>query len=90
MIGLLTRRITELELSRFVSQEFVTFMAKLNQEDLTVIGALMKAGKVTPVIDRRYGLSEVAEAVRYVEAGHARGKVIIDLAHAHGLSTAAH
>ena len=45
MIGLLTRRITELVLSRFVSQEFVTFMAKLNQEDLTVIGALMKAGR---------------------------------------------
>lgn len=89
MIGVLTRRITELVLSPFVSQKFVSFMAKLNQEDLTVIGALMEAGTVTPVIDRQYSLSEAAEAVRYVEAGHARGKVIIDLAPAHGLSTAA-
>ena len=40
---------------------------------------LMKAGKVTPVIDRRYSLSEVPEAIRYLEEGHARGKVVITL-----------
>jgi NADPH:quinone reductase-like Zn-dependent oxidoreductase len=39
----------------------------------------MKAGKVTPVIDKRYRLSEVPEAIRYLEAGHARGKVVITL-----------
>jgi NADPH:quinone reductase-like Zn-dependent oxidoreductase len=78
MIGILTSRITELVLSPFVSQKFVSFIAKLNQKDLTAIGALMAEGKVTPVIDRRYSLSEVAEAVRYLEEGHARGKVIID------------
>ena len=39
---------------------------------------LMRAGKVTPVIDRRYSLSEVPEAIRYLEEGHARGKVVID------------
>jgi len=83
MIGLLTRQITELVLSRFVSQKFVTFMAKLNQEDLTVLGALMEAGKVTPVIDRRYTLREAPDAVRYLEEGHARGKVIIALDRAH-------
>jgi NADPH:quinone reductase-like Zn-dependent oxidoreductase len=78
MIGVLTGRITELVLSPFVSQKFVSFLAKLNREDLTAIAALMEAGKVTPVIDRRYSLSEAAEAVRYLEEGHARGKVVID------------
>src|SRR6266540_2589633 len=79
MIRLLSRWIPELVMSPFVSQKFVSFMAKLNQKDLTAIGTLMAAGKVTPVIDRRYSLSEVPDAVRYVEEGHARGKVIIDL-----------
>lgn len=79
MIRVLTRSITELVMSPFVSQKFMSFMAKLNQKDLTALGALMAEGKVTPVIDRRYSLSEVPEAVRYVEEGHARGKVIIDL-----------
>jgi len=78
MIGVLTGRIKELVLSPFVSQKFVSFIAKLNQKDLTAIGALMEAGKVTPVIDRCYSLSEAAEAVRYLEEGHARGKVVID------------
>lgn len=86
MIGLLTRQIKELVLSPFVSQKFVTFMAKLNREDLTVMGALMEAGKVTPVIDRRYSLSEVPDAVQYVEEKHARGKVIIDLTFTHVLT----
>jgi len=87
MIVLLTRQITELVLSPFVSQKFMSFMAKLNQKDLTAIGALMEAGKVTPVIDRRYSLSEAAEAVSYLEEGHARGKVIIDFVPARDLST---
>ena len=89
MIGVLTSRITELVLSPFVSQKFTSFIAKLNQKDLTAIGALMAEGKVTPVIDRRYTLSEAAEAVSYLEEGHARGKVIIDFVPAHGVSTGA-
>jgi NADPH:quinone reductase-like Zn-dependent oxidoreductase len=79
MIRLLGRVITMLVLSRFVSQKFVTFLAKSRQKDLTIIGELIAAGKVTPVIDRRYPLNEVPEAIRYLEAGHARGKVIIAL-----------
>ena len=47
------------------------------QEDLVVLRDLMAAGKVTPVIDRTYKLSETAEAMRYFEEGHARGKVVI-------------
>ena len=66
-------------LSPFVSQEFRFFMAELNQQDLTVLRDLMQAGKVTPVIDRRYKLSEVPAAMAYLEEGHARGKVVIDL-----------
>jgi len=66
-------------LSPFVSQDFSFFMAELNQQDLTVLRDLMQAGKVTPVIDRRYKLSEVPAAMAYLEEGHARGKVVIDL-----------
>src|SRR5258706_723102 len=64
-------------LSRFVSQDMTMFLAELNKEDLSILRDLMQAGKVTPVIDRRYRLSEVPEAIRYLEAGHARGKVVV-------------
>ena len=66
-------------LSPFVDQELVLILARLHQDDLTIIGDLMQAGKVTPVIDRRYRLSEVPAAIRYSEEGHARGKIVIDL-----------
>jgi NADPH:quinone reductase-like Zn-dependent oxidoreductase len=80
MIGPLVRSVTSLVLSWFVSQKLIAFfVAKPSQEDLNTVGELVKAGKVTPVIDRRYGLSEVAEAIRYLEEGHARGKVVITL-----------
>ena len=80
MIGALARSITALVLSRFVSQKLVIFfLAKSSKEDLTLMHELMKAGKVTPVIDKRYRLSEVPEAIRYLEEGHARGKVVITL-----------
>jgi NADPH:quinone reductase-like Zn-dependent oxidoreductase len=78
MIGILAGQITQLVFSRFVSQKFISFMAKLNQEDLAIMGELMKDRKVTPVIDRRYRLSEVPEAIRYLEKGHARGKVVMN------------
>jgi NADPH:quinone reductase-like Zn-dependent oxidoreductase len=59
------------------SQKMAPMLAKLNQGDLAILCELMEAGKVTPVIDRRYSLSEVPEAIRYLEEGHARGKVVI-------------
>ena len=77
MISLLARLITALVMSQLVSQQLGTLLAKPNPEDLTVMYELMKAGKVTPVIDKRYRLSEVPEALRYLEEGHARGKVVI-------------
>jgi NADPH:quinone reductase-like Zn-dependent oxidoreductase len=52
-------------------------LARANQKDLVFMKELLEAGKVVPVIDRRYPLSEVAEALRYVEEGHAKGKVVI-------------
>jgi len=73
----LTRGLRALVLSRFGSRKLVGVFARSNQEDLNIIRELMETGKVTPVIDRRYPLSETAEAIRYLEEGHARGKVII-------------
>ena len=52
-------------------------VAKANQPDLVFLKELLETGKVTPVIDRRYPLAETAEAIRYLETGRARGKVII-------------
>ena len=66
--------------SWFVSQKFVTFIARITKEDLTILGELMSSGKVTPVIAKRYGLNEVPQALRYLEEGHAQGKVVITVA----------
>jgi NADPH:quinone reductase-like Zn-dependent oxidoreductase len=54
-------------------------MAKINQKDLAIIKELLETGKVKPVIDRRYPLSEVPEALRYLGEGHARGKIVITM-----------
>ncbi len=78
-LGPMMSPIKALMLSPFVGQEFVMILAELRKDDLAILGDLMQAGKVTPVIDRRYRLSEVPAALRYSEEGHARGKIIIDL-----------
>jgi NADPH:quinone reductase-like Zn-dependent oxidoreductase len=57
------------------------FLAKLNKTDLGLLADLLESGKVVPIIDRRYPLRETAEAVRYLEQGHARGKVVITVEH---------
>jgi NADPH:quinone reductase-like Zn-dependent oxidoreductase len=77
VLGPFVRLIKMLALSPFVSQHMGMMLAELNSKDLAVLGNLMEAGTVTPVIDRRYPLSEAPEAIRYLEQGHARGKVII-------------
>jgi len=79
MISAIARAIAALVLSRLTSKKLVGVLAKASKEDLTILHELMKAGKVTPVIDRRYTLSEVPEAIRYLEEGHARGKVVISV-----------
>jgi NADPH:quinone reductase-like Zn-dependent oxidoreductase len=76
-VGPLVRPIKALLLSPFVTQEMGMMLAEFNPQDLATLGDLMKDGKVVPVIDRRYKLSEVPAALRYLEEGHARGKVVI-------------
>jgi len=66
-------------LSPFVEQEVGMMLARLSQDDLVIISDLMEAGEVTPVIDQRFPLREVPDAIRYSEAGRARGKIIINV-----------
>ena len=76
-IGPLAGPVKALVLSRFVSQDMGMFLADANKADLTILADLIQSGKVTPVIDRSYPLGEAPEAIRYLEQGHARGKVVI-------------
>src|SRR6266852_805368 len=79
LIGPLANPIKAMLLSPFVSQEMGMMMADTSQKDLTILADMIQSGKVKPVIDRRYKLSEVPAAIRYLEEGHARGKVVITL-----------
>jgi NADPH:quinone reductase-like Zn-dependent oxidoreductase len=63
--------------SRFVKQKMGFMMAQPTPADLTLLAGMVESGKLKVVIDRTYKLAEVPEAIRYVEEGHARGKVII-------------
>ena len=65
--------------SKFTKQRMPPFLAKRSKEDLVALTNLIESGAVKPVIDRRYPMAEVAAAVNYLEAGHARGKVVITL-----------
>ncbi|MBP8241405.1 MAG: NAD(P)-dependent alcohol dehydrogenase [Thermoflexales bacterium] len=65
--------------SRAGSQKLSNSQAKPSQKDLIHLAGLLEAGKVVPVIDRRYPLCEVPDAIRYLEEGHARGKVVITI-----------
>jgi NADPH:quinone reductase-like Zn-dependent oxidoreductase len=76
-VGPMSRPIKAKLMSPFISQKMGMMLAQGNKDDLNVLADLMQSGKVTPVIDRTYPLSEIRKAVRYLEAGHARGKVII-------------
>jgi NADPH:quinone reductase-like Zn-dependent oxidoreductase len=78
-IGPLARMFKALVLSGLMGRRIVPFIAKPCKEDLTMIGELMANGKVTPVIDRHYKLGETPQAIRYLEEGHARGKVVITM-----------
>ncbi|HEY8265843.1 MAG TPA: NAD(P)-dependent alcohol dehydrogenase [Steroidobacteraceae bacterium] len=76
-IGPMINPVKALLISPFVSQDMGMMLAELTPEDLGALAGLMQSGVVTPVIDRRYSLAQVPEAIRYLEAGHARGKVVI-------------
>lgn len=77
-------------LSKKGGQKMGNLLAKPNQKDLMVLKELVEAGKVRPVIDRCYPLSEVPEAIRYLEAGRAKGKVVITVAHDNNIRQTLH
>jgi NADPH:quinone reductase-like Zn-dependent oxidoreductase len=68
-------------LSRMGSKKMCFFIAKINRKDLVLLKDLLETRKVVPVIDRRYPLSEAAKALRYLEEGHAQGKIVITVEH---------
>ncbi len=85
MTGGATRQLFEVMLqgpwrSKKGGQKMANILASPNQKDLLVMKELLEAGKVTPVIDRCFPLQAVADAIRYLEAGHAKGKVVITVA----------
>jgi NADPH:quinone reductase-like Zn-dependent oxidoreductase len=75
----LTHALKAMFLSKFVSQKMGMMLAELNHNDLAFLADLMQSGKVTPVIDRTYKLSNLPDAIRYLEQGHARGKVVVSV-----------
>jgi NADPH:quinone reductase-like Zn-dependent oxidoreductase len=76
-LGGLQRQMQALVTSPFVRQRLRVFVARERYEELEALAELIEAGKVTPSIDRTFPLSDVADAIRYLEQGHARGKVVI-------------
>lgn len=85
VIGAVSRIIKAAFLSPFVSQSMGILATKPSSDDLQFLKDLIEGGHITPVIDRTYPLSETADAVRYVESGRARGKVVISVSdHAYG------
>ena len=73
----LPRAFSAIATSWFVKEEMRFFIAQLNKQDLKFLGKLMEAGKVRAVVDRKYPMEEIGEAVRYLETGRARGKVVV-------------
>jgi NADPH:quinone reductase-like Zn-dependent oxidoreductase len=78
-LGPLPRLLNAMVMNKFVSQDVRFFLADLNQKDLLVLRELLESGKVKPVIDRQYPFKELPEAMRYLEEGHARAKVVVTI-----------
>jgi NADPH:quinone reductase-like Zn-dependent oxidoreductase len=72
-------------LSAFTDQKFAQYRTRTIKQDLIMLGDLIQAGKIKPVIDRTYKLSDAADALRYLDEGHARGKIIITVEERHSL-----
>jgi NADPH:quinone reductase-like Zn-dependent oxidoreductase len=79
MLGPLAAMIKGRFLSRFTHQRIRMFITKGRHDDLVYLSEQVEAGSLTPVIDRSYPLADAAEAIRYLEAGHARGKVVVTM-----------
>src|SRR5207248_11610587 len=80
-LGGLGKALWAMVFSKFVNQQMGMMMADANHNDLAILADMMQSGKLKPVIDRTYKLAEVPEAIRYLEEGHARGKVVITVEH---------
>jgi NADPH:quinone reductase-like Zn-dependent oxidoreductase len=65
--------------SRFVSQKFIAYISEFNKQDMMILADLLRDGKMTPVIDKTYKFTDVPAALAYLDAGHARGKIVITL-----------
>jgi NADPH:quinone reductase-like Zn-dependent oxidoreductase len=76
-IGPMAKPVRMFFISPFVSQHYAMLLASIDAADLELVKGLIESGRVRPVIDRTYGLAEVPEALRYLETGRARGKVVI-------------
>jgi NADPH:quinone reductase-like Zn-dependent oxidoreductase len=70
-------------LSSFVDQKFAQYMTKMSKDDLIMLGDLVQTGKVRPVIERTYKLSDAPEAFRIFDQGHARGKIVVTVGQDH-------
>jgi NADPH:quinone reductase-like Zn-dependent oxidoreductase len=79
--SMLLESLLSLTLSLVARKKFLGLIAKINKKDLMLLKDHLEAGKVVPVIDRRYPLSDTAEAIRYLEEGHAQGKVVLTVEH---------
>jgi NADPH:quinone reductase-like Zn-dependent oxidoreductase len=75
--GALVRPIKSILMSKFISQQMKPMLAEMNRKDLTLLADLIQAGKVKPVIDKTYTFNQLPDAMRYLEEGHARGKVVV-------------
>ncbi len=78
-LGPLSGMLGALAYAPFMDRRVVAFMAKPNEADLSFLADLMRTGKVVPVIDRRYAFNDLADAIRFLEQGHAHGKVVVTL-----------
>ena len=78
-LRMLVRLVKPLVVSPFAHQKLRRYLSRPNHRDLLVLKDLVESAKVTPVIDRTYPLHETPAALRHIEAGHARGKVVITL-----------
>jgi NADPH:quinone reductase-like Zn-dependent oxidoreductase len=76
-LGVLAGFLKALVLSRFGNQRLILLQAAVRKDDLIALKEMIEAGRVTPVVSRRYSLAEAAEAIRHLEQGHARGKTVI-------------
>ena len=78
-IGPMAAPLKAFALRPFIGPNFAFMLAELNPKDLAFVAGLMQSGKVKPVLDRTYSLAQTGEALAYVEEGHARGKVVIEM-----------